>query len=248
MDTNLGRRRRERIELWRLRRPRSVPVSRVFCHAERSLWAAKPHEGASEQAVGTCCLISAVASRKAPSSPNDCRSPMWNMGAVKRICGSKSKTPYQRPSGQLIDRYTVDEWLKTNTLKHVCWQHQLLEKNFPAPFARKKFCKFIRLHLSALLFRCKKLTVYLSVSPWIWQILRQCICRFRSDPGSFMNTAGLKVYFFMPVTCFWRKHSACARHKRNIFRKWALRHRYCARKRMLLPLWLAGWILRFARL
>ena len=108
VEHNPDRRRRERIELWRLRRPRSVPVSRVFCHAERSLWAAKPHEGASEQAVGTCCLISAVASRKAPSSPNDCRSPMWNMGAVKRICGSKSKTPYQRPSGQLIDRYTVN--------------------------------------------------------------------------------------------------------------------------------------------
>ncbi len=38
---------------------------------------------------------------------------MWNMGAVKRICGSKSKTPYQRPSGQLIDRYTVGESAKS---------------------------------------------------------------------------------------------------------------------------------------
>ncbi len=54
---------------------------------------AKLHEGASEPAVDTC-LISAVAIRKAPSSPNDCRSPMWNMGALKRICGSKSKTPF----------------------------------------------------------------------------------------------------------------------------------------------------------
>ena len=27
---------------------------------------------------------------------NDCRSPMWNMGAVKRICGNKSKTPLAR--------------------------------------------------------------------------------------------------------------------------------------------------------
>ena len=36
--------------------------------AQRSLWAAKPHEGVSELAVDTC-LISAVAIRKAPSSP-----------------------------------------------------------------------------------------------------------------------------------------------------------------------------------
>ena len=61
---------------------RGVPVSRVFeltgiesgdeerkkGFAERSLWAAKPHEGVSELAVDTC-LISAVAIRKAPSSP-----------------------------------------------------------------------------------------------------------------------------------------------------------------------------------
>ena len=36
----------------------------VKCHAERSLWAAEPHEGASEPAVDTCCLISAVAIRR----------------------------------------------------------------------------------------------------------------------------------------------------------------------------------------
>ena len=40
---------------------------------------AQLHEGASEPAVDTC-LISAVAIRKAPSSPNDCRSPVWNTG------------------------------------------------------------------------------------------------------------------------------------------------------------------------
>ena len=34
----------------------------------------------SEPAVDTCCLISAVAIRKAPASPNDCRSPVWNTG------------------------------------------------------------------------------------------------------------------------------------------------------------------------
>ena len=37
---------------------------------------AQLHEGASEPAVDTCCLISAVAIRKAPASPDDCRSPV----------------------------------------------------------------------------------------------------------------------------------------------------------------------------
>ena len=37
---------------------------------------AQLHEGASEPAVDTC-LISAVAIRKAPSSPDDCRWPVW---------------------------------------------------------------------------------------------------------------------------------------------------------------------------
>ncbi len=54
--------------------------------AERSLWAAQPHEGVSEPAVDTCCLISAVAIRKAPASPNDCRSPVWNTGC---LCGNE---------------------------------------------------------------------------------------------------------------------------------------------------------------
>ena len=40
---------------------------------------AQLHEGASEPAVDTCCL-----------------SPVWNTGALKRICGSKSKTPLAR--------------------------------------------------------------------------------------------------------------------------------------------------------
>ena len=56
---------------------------------------AQLHEGASEPAVDTCCLISAVAIRKAPSSPNDCRSPVWNTGCLCgneycRLCRSKT--------------------------------------------------------------------------------------------------------------------------------------------------------------
>ena len=56
--------------------------------------------GASESAVDTCCLISAVAIRKAPSSPNDCRWPVWNTvclcGKVCRPCRSKNTHPAQR--------------------------------------------------------------------------------------------------------------------------------------------------------
>ena len=40
--------------------------------------------GASEPAVDTC-LVSAVAIRKAPSSPDDCRLPVWNTGAARAV-------------------------------------------------------------------------------------------------------------------------------------------------------------------
>ena len=61
---------------------------------------AKLHEGASEPAVDTC-LISAVAIRKAPSSPNDCRWPVWNTGCLCgneycRLCRSKTIRSAQR--------------------------------------------------------------------------------------------------------------------------------------------------------
>ena len=71
---------------YRQRRLSVTEKSRKKRFAERSLWAAQPHEGVSEPAVDTCCLISAVAIRKAPASPNDCRSPVWNTGC---LCGNE---------------------------------------------------------------------------------------------------------------------------------------------------------------
>lgn len=37
---------------------------------------------ASDSVMDTCGLISAAAVRKAPSSPDDCRSPAWNSGCL----------------------------------------------------------------------------------------------------------------------------------------------------------------------
>ena len=61
------------------------PIERHQEVAEERVRGADPlgGEGASEPAVDTCCLISAVAIRKAPVSPNNCRSPVWN--AIKRL-------------------------------------------------------------------------------------------------------------------------------------------------------------------
>ena len=58
---------------------------------------AEPLGDASEPAVDTC-LISAVASRKAPLSPDDYRSPVWNTGCpcgngCCRPCRSKNTHP-----------------------------------------------------------------------------------------------------------------------------------------------------------
>ena len=86
---------------YRQRRSSVIRRSRKQCLAERSLWATQPHEGVSEPAVDTCCLISAVAIRKAPSSPNDCRWPVWNTGCLCgneycRLCWSKTIRSAQR--------------------------------------------------------------------------------------------------------------------------------------------------------
>ena len=77
-------------------RPSVIRRSRKKGFAERSLWAAQPHKGVSEPAVDTWCLISAVAIRKAPSSPNDCRSPVWNTGrfAAMNIAACAGAKPY----------------------------------------------------------------------------------------------------------------------------------------------------------
>ena len=69
---------------------------------------AKLHEGASEPAVDTC-LISAVAIRKAPSSPNDCRSPCGTRAvfAVIKMHVSRSAIntiPHHSAAKRVLDK------------------------------------------------------------------------------------------------------------------------------------------------
>ena len=73
----------------------------IKCFAERSLWAAKPHEGASEPAVDTCCL-----------------SPVWNTGSFAamnsaRLCRSKTIRPtqlYQHSSMTEPSEIKLKDW------------------------------------------------------------------------------------------------------------------------------------------
>ena len=107
VETILDCRRRERQRVWNDDHPPAESrhlgggEERKKGFAERSLWAAQPHKGVSEPAVDTWCLISAVAIRKAPSSPNDCRWPVWNTGCLYgneycRLCRRKTVRSAQR--------------------------------------------------------------------------------------------------------------------------------------------------------
>ena len=70
-----------------------IPCRRIVLNLSLSA------EGASGPSVDTCPLISAVAIRKAPSSPNDCRSPVWIAGCftatdIATHAGAKQHTTH----------------------------------------------------------------------------------------------------------------------------------------------------------
>ena len=90
--------RRERVSAKPIERHQEVAEA-MFRGAE--LRAAPPPEGAGEPAVDTCCLISAVAIRKAPASPDDCRSPVWNTGCS---CGNECCRPYRSKTAHHAQR------------------------------------------------------------------------------------------------------------------------------------------------